>query len=419
LSAVAHHSPASISVLGFTLERSQAIAVWLMFASSFVVTVEPAPCDLMFLAALALCLWRGLQASVLVWPLIFYLLLYNLGGFVSFLEVTGVEKAGMFVVTSAYMAASAAFLAFLITRSPVRNMEIIKSGWIIGAFVASVIALAGYFNVAGLAGTLSPLGRAQGLFKDPNVLSTYIIPPALLLIQDVLQKQQRHRILRLVALLVIVAAWFLAFSRGAWINLVAAVALMIILTFVLAPTWQLRNRIVFLSILGGLAALVLFSVLLNIPFVRALFFERFALVQYYDAGETGRFGNQLNSLGLLIQRPLGFGPMMFRQHFGADPHSVYINAFSAYGWAGGFSYILLIISTMIAGFRAVFARTPWQHYAIAIFCGLFTTILQGVQIDTDHWRHFYWSLGITWGFFAASMMYSPSRAIAENARQYA
>jgi hypothetical protein len=251
------------------------------------------------------------------------------------------------------------------------------------------------------------------------VLSTYIIPPALLLIQDVLQKQQRHRILRLVALLVIVAAWFLAFSRGAWINLVAAVALMIILTFVLAPTWQLRNRIVFLSILGGLAALVLFSVLLNIPFVRALFFERFALVQYYDAGETGRFGNQLNSLGLLIQRPLGFGPMMFRQHFGADPHSVYINAFSAYGWAGGFSYILLIISTMIAGFRAVFARTPWQHYAIAIFCGLFTTILQGVQIDTDHWRHFYWSLGITWGFFAASMMYSPSRAIAENARQYA
>jgi hypothetical protein len=417
LSAATYQGSGGISVLGLTLEKSQAIAVWLMFATSFVVTIEPAPCDLMFLVALALCLWRGLQASVLVWPLIFYLLLYNLGGFVSFLEVTGVEKAGMFVITSTYMAASGAFLAFLITRKPVHNMEIIKSGWVIGAVIASTIALIGYFNVAGLAERLSPLGRAQGLFKDPNVLSTYLIPPALLLIQDVLQKQQRHRLLRLVALLVIVAAWFLAFSRGAWVSMIAAVALMIILTFALAPTWQLRNRIVLLSIVGGIAATVLFSILLNIPFIRDLFFERFALVQYYDAGETGRFGNQLNSIGLLIQRPLGFGPMMFRQHFGADPHNVYINAFSAYGWVGGFSYILLVISTIIAGFRAVLSRTPWQPYAIAIFCGLFTTILQGVQIDTDHWRHFYWSLGITWGFFAASMMYSPSRAMAEAASE--
>ncbi len=413
MSAVTHPRPAGISALGLTLEKVQAIAIWLMFAASFVVSIEPAPCDMLFVAALVLCLWQGLQASVLVWPLIFYLLLYNLGGFVSFLMVADAEKAGMFVITSTYMAASAAFLAFLIARSPVRNMEIIKSGWILGAFIASVIALIGYFNIGGTGAALSPLGRAQGLFKDPNVLSTYLIPPALLLIQDIIQKRNRNRLLGLVALLVIVAAWFLAFSRGAWVSLVAAIALMIILTFVLAPSWQLRNRVVLLSIVGSIGAVVLFATLLSIPFIRDLFFERFALVQYYDAGETGRFGNQLNSLGLLQQRPLGLGPMMFRQYFGADPHNVFINAFASYGWAGGFSYILLTVSTVIAGLRAVFSRTPWQHYSIAIFCGLFTTILQGVQIDTDHWRHFYWSLGIMWGFFAASMMYSPTRALAE------
>lgn len=413
MSAATYQSTPSISVLGLTLEKVQAIAVWLMFATSFVVSIEPAPCDMMFIGALCLCLWRGLQVSVLVWPLIFYLLLYNLGGFVSFLMVTDAEKAGTFVITSAYMAASAAFLAFLIARNPVRNMEIIKSGWILGAFIASVIALIGYLDIGGTGAALSPLGRAQGLFKDPNVLSTYLIPPVLLLIQDIIQKQNRHRLLGLAALLVIVAAWFLAFSRGAWVSLVAAIVLMIIFTFVLAPSWRLRNRVVFLTILGSIGSVALFTALLSIPFIRALFFERFALVQYYDAGETGRFGNQINSLGLLLQRPLGFGPLMFRHFFGADPHNVYINAFASYGWAGGFSYILLTVSTIIAGFRAVFSRTPWQHYSIAIFCGLFTTILQGVQIDTDHWRHFYWSLGITWGFFAASMMYSPTRALDE------
>ncbi|NMD09314.1 MAG: hypothetical protein GYA66_15195 [Phyllobacteriaceae bacterium] len=30
---------------------------------------------------------------------------------------------------------------------------------------------------------------------------------------------------------------------------------------------------------------------------------------------------------------------------------------------------------------------------------------QGVQIDTEHWRHLYWMTGLTWGFFAASLAY--------------
>ena len=43
--------------------------------------------------------------------------------------------------------------------------------------------------------------------------------------------------------------------------------------------------------------------------------------------------------------------------------------------------------------------------SIALFCAFLTTALQGVQIDTDHWRHFYWMLGLNWGLYAASMGY--------------
>ena len=65
---------------------------------------------------------------------------------------------------------------------------------------------------------------------------------------------------------------------------------------------------------------------------------------------------------------------------------------------------------MVAGWKAIFTRTPWQHHAIAVFCPLFTTMLQGIQIDTDHWRHFYLLVGLTWGLFAASADYRPEPA---------
>jgi hypothetical protein len=80
-----------------------------------------------------------------------------------------------------------------------------------------------------------------------------------------------------------------------------------------------------------------------------------------------------------------------------DPHNVYINAFASYGWLGGISYILLMISTIAIGFKTVLMRTPWQDWAIVVFCPLVATIFQGVQIDTDHGRHFYWMLGMMWG----------------------
>jgi O-antigen ligase len=90
-----------------------------------------------------------------------------------------------------------------------------------------------------------------------------------------------------------------------------------------------------------------------------------------------------------------------------DPHNVYLNAFSSYGWLGGVSYFLLIISTIIVGLKAVFTRTPWQHLSIVIFCPMLTTMLQGVQIDTDHWRHFYWLTGMMWGLYAATAAWRP------------
>lgn len=119
---------------------------------------------------------------------------------------------------------------------------------------------------------------------------------------------------------------------------------------------------------------------------------------------------------MLLERPFGFGPREFGKIFGLDPHNVYINAFGSYGWLGGITYMLLIISTLIVGFKGLLMRTPWQGASIVLFVTFFCTAMQGVQIDTDHWRHFYWMLGLTWGLYAASANYLARHSVEQAGR---
>lgn len=376
--------------------------------SSFFVSIEPAPCDFLFLIALLLYAVSGLKISALVVPMIFYLLLYNFGGFLSYLRVPSEEEAGMFILTSAYMAVSAIFFALYVTPDPVRRMAVFTNGYLIGAVIASVLGLVGYFDVAGFGAVMAPIARAQGAFKDPNVLATYLIFPGLVLAQGFLLGNRRHKFFRLAALILVLAALFLAFSRGAWLNFAVAALLTVMFTFALTPSPALRLRIVILTVIGVAALVLLVFFLLSFEAVRDLFLDRLTLAKDYDSGERGRFGVQANSIPFLLELPLGFGPDQFANHLGLDPHNVFLNAFASYGWLGGISYLLLIVSTIIIGFKTMLIRAPWQNFAILVFCPLFATILQGVQIDTDHWRHFYWLLGLIWGLFAASMAYRAS-----------
>jgi O-Antigen ligase len=376
--------------------------VWLMFAVSFFVYVEPAPVDLAFGLVLILFVQTRLVATIGVVPLLVLLLFYNVGGFFSFLQAPEQPKAMMFIVTSSYMAITGVVFAFYITVNPLKHINIISIGWIVGAVIASAWGLVDYFHLP------SPLplqvlpGRATGFFKDPNVFSTYLIFPIVLMLQTLVLRQSRHSVWLGLSLFTCVIGLFLSFSRGAWASFLAATVLMLFLTFILCRDQRLRTRLVLFTIGGMIVSALLFMMLMTVPAIQSMFTERFALVQYYDAGETGRFGNQLRSLPDLATRPFGYGPLVFRTIYGQDPHNTFLNAFASYGWFGGITYALLVISTLIVGLKAVFTRTPWQHLSIAVFSPLAATIFQGVQIDTEHWRHFYWMLGMMWGLYAAT-----------------
>ncbi len=395
----------------------QRAVLWLMIASGFVVSIEPAPYEVLFVLTLVVFFAGGMRVSIVFAPLIVFLSLYNIGGFLSVMPIIYDSTARTFVIVSVYMAVTAIFFAMAVLRDPMRILAVMRNAWVFAALIASINGMIGYFNVFGLGEAWAPISRAQGMFKDPNVLSTFLVMPFIFLVQDIVVLRCRWTLLKIPVLVVIAAGLFLAFSRGAWINAIAATGLMIGLSFVLTPSLALRGRIILYAITGVIIFGIMLSVALSIPAVRDIFLIRFSLEQQYDVGETGRFARQFKSLFELVALPNGYGPLQFALRWGEDPHNVFLNAFASYGWLGGFSYMLLIGSTIMGMWQSVFSKTPWQHHSIAVNSVMLTTILQGVQIDTDHWRHFYALLGLSWGLYAATLGWQASQTSAVQSRK--
>src|SRR5262249_4883321 len=157
-------------------------------------------------------------------------------------------RSVMFTVVSYYMAVTAMFFCFLLTTETNSRMAIIRNAYVVAAVIASILGILGYFDVAGLADQFAHIGRANSTFKDPNVFAPFLIPPFTFLVQDLLLARSRRPFLAAMAILVISLGLFLAFSRGAWGNVVASSILLVMFTLLLSPNAALRRRIIVLSI---------------------------------------------------------------------------------------------------------------------------------------------------------------------------
>lgn len=395
--------------------------VWLIFAFSFVVYFQPAPCDLLFFLAFPLFLFSGLKITATIAPLILLLFIYNFSAFISYLPVSEDPEALWFVIPSIYMAVSAFFFASYLATDTEARFNRIRSGYIVGATIASTIGLLHYSNFNGIGTIILKMvsaetawpDRASGFFKDPNVFSTYLVLPCAMLIQGFMLGTNKRPVLSAMSLLIIMAALVLAFSRGAWINILMSVALIAALTLVLSNSSTVRLRVLLCALVGLALITAMVALIMSQPNMREYFLSRLTLLKSYDKGETGRFGNQLNSIPLLINLPLGFGPYQFARIYGLAPHNTFLNAFASCGWVGGFAYLTLSLCNIVVGARAVFTKSPFQNQSILLFACLLAVMFQGIQIDTEHWRHYYWIIGMMWGLFAATVIHA-RRSVAQN-----
>ncbi len=404
MSAASDFSAEHAAVRGYRPLATRLLHLLLFVAilGSPFVFIEPSPYEV-FVGLLALgALAAGVTIDRKIMPALFLLLIWNVSGLVSLLPVLYDREAVTFIVISFYMAMTAIVFACLFAHDSVRRLEIMRTAYILAGLIAAIIGIVGYFNlVPGAWENFTLYNRAKGTFKDPNVFGPYLILPVLFVIQGILLKGLKLRYI--AAALTILVALLLSFSRAAWAHFVFSAALMVALMFVASPSARFRARIASFSVLSTIGVGVLLAGMLSVGTIGDVFKQRASLIQEYDAGDSGRFTQQQNSIPVLLERPNGLGPYQFHKYYGQDPHEVYLNAFASYGWIGGFSYAILVLFTLWAGYANVLKRTPWQPYFIATLATYTGVALEGFVIDTDHWRHYYLLMGIVWGLVIATL----------------
>ena len=388
----------------------QRALVWLVAASVAIVFIEPSPYEIVTLCAFVLFAATGLRLRLVFMPLVLLLVLLNIGYSVGAISVLDQPNVFSWVVTSWYMAMTAIFFAMVLSEDTEARLDMLRRGLLVGALVASLAAIGGYFNlVPGGHDLLTLYERARGTFKDPNVLGAFLILPALFLLQNVVTAPFGKALRSAIALGVVGLAILLAFSRAAWGGLVLTSAFMLALMVLTSRSNAERSRIVIMTVAAAVAAAVLIALLLSFDSISDMFQQRASFDQSYDEGRFGRFGRHILGADMALDLPLGIGPLQFHHYFPEDTHNSWLNAFMSGGWISGIAYPALVLLTVAAGFRHAFVPAPWQRAYLAIFAAFLGTVGEGFVIDTDHWRHFWLMLGAMWGMIAAAQPYRTAK----------
>jgi hypothetical protein len=390
----------------------QRALVWLVGASGAIVFIEPSPYEIATLLATIVFLATGMRMRLVFMPLLLALFLLNVGYTISAVPVMDRPNVANWIATSWYMAVTVVFFAMVLSEDTQARLDMLRRGLIVGAMIAALAGIAGYFNlVPGGRDTLTLYDRARGTFKDPNVFGAFLFLPALFVLQSVVSDRFGKSFRSSIAFAVMALAILLAFSRAAWGGLVITSAFMLALMVLTSTSHKQRSRIIVMALVTVILAAMLVAVLLSFDSIAQLFKQRASFDQSYDEGRFGRFGRHILGAEMALDLPFGIGPLQFNRYFPEDTHNSYLNAFMSGGWLAGICYPALIFTTVIVGFRYVFVRVPWQNTYLAIFSAFLGTVGESFIIDTDHWRHFWLMLGCMWGMFAAAQRHQASAPI--------
>lgn len=364
--------------------------------------LKPSPYDFIAIPTLAFWVVLGIRLHRGALPFVALLLVYNLGLLAALVPYLDEPAPVEWTVQSLYLMVTALFFVMFLSDDTGRRTRLALGAYLASCLFAATAGIVSYFGGAGgLFFTMD--GRAAGVFEDPNVLGSFLILGALTLGHGLLTGRSRRPALSLLALLVLLVAIFLSFSRGSWAASLSAGGLMAGLVYRTADTAALRRRLVRL----GAAALLLGGVgvagLLSVDQIAERFQDRAQVTKDYDEGETGRFGNQRRGAAMLPDLPNGMGPLRWRLTFGLDPHNSYIGGFANGGWLGGFGFVGLVLATAFVGFRLCLRPSPVRAQAQIVWPALFIFFLQAFQIDIDHWRHVYMMLGMVWALEVARL----------------
>jgi O-antigen ligase len=363
------------------------------------VRIEPAPSDLLFgvVIAVAIATWRfDLQRVPLsITLLVSTFLALNL--FAS-IEVIDAARAVNFFAITFYLGVLGLWLAAYV--SSVHRARLVLVAYVLAAVASATLACLALF-VSFPGSELFIRGpRAEGLFKDPNVFGPFLVPAALVLMEEtVAPRLLRMRLpVKLALISILTLGVLFSFSRAAWLNYVLGT--IVLLSVLALRRGGFRRAITLLAVMLTAGAALIGAVAASSSLA---FLEERASVQAYD---TQRFGAQLSGVDLATQYPLGIGPGQFEQVSPISAHSTYIRALAEEGIVGLF--VVLAIMLLTLGFAARNATQGVDTYGIgsAALLGAWCGILaNGIFVDTLHWRHLWLVAALIWAGTALRARY--------------
>src|SRR5215469_6124077 len=235
----------------------QRALVWLVGASGAVVFIEPSPYELVTLLAAVLFFATGARLRLVFMPLLFLIVSLNIGYSIGAIPLYSQSDVFSWIMTSWYMAVTVIFFAVVLSEDTAARLDMLRRGLVVGAMIASLAAIGGYFNlVPGGHDLLTLYDRARGTFKDPNVLGAFLVLPALFVLQSVVTARFAKALRSAIAFGIMSLAILLAFSRAAWGGLILTSALMLALMVLTGQSRAERSRIVVIAVVAVLAALL-------------------------------------------------------------------------------------------------------------------------------------------------------------------
>ncbi|PCI88735.1 MAG: hypothetical protein COB24_01865 [Hyphomicrobiales bacterium] len=373
---------------------------WLFYIailSSGYVSFEPAPFDLLILLTIFLMFFTNMvMPQQLKWVLTISFI--NLmGSFAGIVYSAHYSDSYMHIIVTTYMSLFAIGLIFMVYNDPHKVINILIKAYVWAALISTILAIMGYFHIGPTYDLFTLYGRAKGGFKDPNVYGPFIVPPMLYLLERVVNGDIKGKIIAVSKFNILLLGLLLSFSRGAWGVFLFSTFIMLASMYYTAVTNRFRvylSLYILISITFMVLALV---VALNIPTITDLLSERASLSQSYDVEEGGRFTHHIDALKILIENPLGIGAKEFGWTHNEDVHNTYLTQFLIGGWVAGFSYLFIVFSTIIMGFKYCFQTHALRKLFVVFYATFISLSLEAWIIDIDHWRILYVLLGVIWG----------------------
>jgi O-antigen ligase len=384
---------ALVVVLALALANHEAAAA-LGFGLVGIVLFEPAPTDLVFFVVIAVALVTGRFRLRRVPPAVIGILGVFLAlNLLSAVEIVDVAHALVFFATTVYMIVLGLWITGWVTNR--RRAKLALGGYLIAAVAGCAMGLVALFVAVPGRDLIVGEGRIVALFKDPNVFGAFVIPVALVLMEEILSPRlfRMRRAVKSLLLLLLALGVLFSYSRGAWANL--AVGVTVLLTVLALRRGGGRKVVPALCLIVVAGLLVAGTVVVS---GSADFLVERAQLQGYDAD---RFGAWVAGLQPAQRYPFGIGPGQFEQIASISAHSTYVRTFAEQGLPGLICLAALVVFTLGAALGNAVAGRDTQGVGsaalLAAWCGI---IVNSFVIDTLHWRHLWIVAALIWAAWA-------------------